>query len=145
MVVSTNNAEFTLSDDKNYKDLAIGIDLGGSNCYVGIYIDKHFHIIKNTQGKENTPAYIQFGKDKRLVGMPAYSSAHSNPSNTLYNIKRLLGKKMDDPKLKEIISRLPYKVEAGHGNKPKVVVEHFGDEISYSPVDLTAIFLQNLK
>ena len=52
--------------------------------------------------------------------MPAYSSAHRDPTNTLYNIKRLLGKKMDDPKLKEIIARLPYKVVAGHGNKPKV-------------------------
>ena len=52
---------------------------------------------------------------------------------------------MDDPELQKIIARLPYKVIAGHGNKPKVVVERFGEEVAYSPVDLTGDFLKNLK
>jgi len=118
----------------------IGIDLGTTNSCVAVMEGNEPVVIPNSEGKRTTPSIVAFvDKGERKVGDPAKRQAITNPTKTVYSIKRLMGEKFD--KLKREIDRVPYKVVEGENNTPRVVIE----DRKYSPQEISAMVLQKMK
>ncbi len=121
---------------------AIGIDLGTTNSVVAVVIGGEPVVIPNQEGSRTTPSVVAFTeKGERLVGQIAKRQAITNPTNTIFSIKRLMGRKYDSHEVKEAMKRLPYKiVPAPNGDAH---VEIMGRV--YSPPEISAMILQKLK
>ncbi len=121
---------------------AIGIDLGTTNSCVAVMEGSDTRVIENAEGARTTPSMVAFSSDKeRLVGQPAKRQAVTNPENTLFAIKRLIGRPFDDPTTRKDIDLVPYKiVKADNGD---AWVESDGDK--YSPSQVSAFILQKMK
>lgn len=121
---------------------AIGIDLGTTNSVVAVVIGGEPVVIPNQEGSRTTPSVVAFTeKGERLVGQIAKRQAITNPTNTIFSIKRLMGRKYDSPEVREAMKRLPYKiVPAPNGDAH---VEIMGKV--YSPPEISAMILQKLK
>jgi len=121
---------------------AIGIDLGTTNSVVAVVQGGEPVVIPNQEGHRTTPSVVAFTeKGERLVGQAAKRQAITNPENTIFSIKRLMGRKYNSPEVKEAMKRLPYKiVEAPNGDAH---VEVMGKR--YSPPEISAMILQKLK
>ncbi len=118
----------------------IGIDLGTTNSCVSVMEGNEPVVIPNSEGKRTTPSMVAFvDKGERKVGDPAKRQAITNPTKTVYSIKRLMGEKFNN--LKKEISRVPYKVVEGENNTPRVVIE----DRKYSPQEISAMILQKMK
>ncbi len=120
----------------------IGIDLGTTNSCVAVVMGGDPVVIANAEGSRITPSVVGFtDKGERLVGQIAKRQAITNPENTVYSIKRLMGRKFNSPQVKEAIKRLPYKVvEAPNGDTH---VEIRGK--TYSPPEISAMILQKMR
>jgi molecular chaperone DnaK len=120
----------------------IGIDLGTTNSCVAIMDGKNAKVIENSEGARTTPSMVAFADNgERLVGHPAKRQAVTNPENTLFAIKRLIGRNFNDEMVKKDISLVPYKiVKADNGD---AWVESRGDK--YSPSQISAFILQKMK
>jgi L1 cell adhesion molecule like protein len=127
------------------QELAIGIDLGTTYSCVGVFKNNMVEIIANAQGNRTTPSWVSFNKDERLIGDSAKSSASSNPSNTIYDIKRLMGRSYSDPIVQEELKHLPYKVVRTDGDKCEVEVEYQGKTKRFSPEQISAMILGYMK
>ncbi|MEN2986045.1 MAG: molecular chaperone DnaK [Thermodesulfovibrionaceae bacterium] len=121
---------------------AVGIDLGTTNSVVAVVIGGEPVVIPNQEGQRTTPSVVAFtDKGERLVGQVAKRQAITNPENTIFSIKRLMGRKYNSPEVQEARRRLPYKiVEAPNGDAH---VEVMGKR--YSPPEISAMILQKLK
>ncbi|MEJ5227025.1 molecular chaperone DnaK [Thermodesulfovibrio sp.] len=121
---------------------AIGIDLGTTNSVVAVVVGGEPVVIPNQEGQRTTPSVVAFtDKGERLVGQVAKRQAITNPENTIFSIKRLMGRKYNSPEVQEAKKRLPYKiVEAPNGDAH---VEIQGKK--YSPPEISAMILQKLK
>jgi len=120
----------------------IGIDLGTTNSVVAVMEGGEPDVVANSEGKRTTPSIIAFledGKGERKVGDPAKRQAITNPQNTIYSIKRFMGKQYDD--VTNEISKMPYTVERGNNNTPRVRI---GDRL-YTPQEISAMVLQKMK
>lgn len=116
----------------------IGIDLGSTNSCISVYEGNDVIIINNAEGKRTTPSIVAFTKDgERKIGDPAKRQAITNPENTIYSIKRLMGKNYDQ--VKDI--NLPYKVVKTSNNRSAVEI----DNKQYSPEEISAMILTKLK
>ncbi len=120
----------------------IGIDLGTTNCCVTVLEGGAVQIISNKEGGRTTPSVIGFtDKDERLVGQIAKRQAMTNPSNTLFAVKRLIGRKFDSPEVEKMRLTVPFEiVEAPNGDAHIRVMDH-----TYSPPEISAIVLKRLK
>ncbi|PTM97232.1 molecular chaperone DnaK [Mycoplana dimorpha] len=120
----------------------IGIDLGTTNSCVAVMDGKDAKVIENAEGARTTPSMVAFTEDgERLVGQPAKRQAVTNPENTLFAIKRLIGRTFDDPTTQKDKGMVPYKiVKAGNGD---AWVEAHGTD--YSPSQISAMILQKMK
>jgi heat shock protein 1/8 len=123
---------------------AIGIDLGTTYSCVGIYQNGKVEIIANDQGNRTTPSYVGFTENERLIGDSAKAMAALNPSNTIYDIKRLLGRDFNDKALQEDMKSLPYKIVNCNG-KPKVEVDFKGETKLFTPEEISAMILTKMK
>lgn len=96
----------------------IGIDLGTTNSCVAIMEGNNPKVIENAEGQRTTPSIVAFTEDgQRLVGVPAKRQAVTNPENTIFASKRLIGRRFDDPNTQKDLKHLPYKVvRAGNGD-----------------------------
>ena len=94
----------------NEENVAIGIDLGTTYSCVGVYKGGKVEIIANDQGNRTTPSYIAFNNNERLVGDGAKNQVNSNPLNTVYDAKRLMGKKYSDSDVQKDLKFLSYNV-----------------------------------
>ncbi len=120
----------------------IGIDLGTTNSCVAIMEGKEPRVIENAEGARTTPSMVAFSKDgERLVGQPAKRQAVTNPENTLYAIKRLIGRRYNDPQAKELIQKAPFKVVEGDNGDAWVQI----DGEKYAPSQISAMVLQKMK
>ncbi len=120
----------------------IGIDLGTTNSVVAIMQGGEPVIIPNQEGSRTTPSVVAFTeKGERLVGQVAKRQAITNPENTVFSIKRLMGRKYDSPETKDAIKRLPYKITPAPNNDAHVEIQ--GKR--YSPPEISAMILQKLK
>lgn len=121
---------------------AIGIDLGTCMSCVAVYKNGNVEIIPNSQGNRITPSMVAFTADgERLVGDSAYNQANSNFENTLYEVKRLIGKKFTDPEAQDDIKKMPFRVEADANNKPIIHV----NKGSFHPEEVSAMVLSHMK
>jgi heat shock protein 5 len=122
----------------------IGIDLGTTYSVVGVYKDGRVQIIANDQGNRITPSYVAFTENERLIGDAAKNQAALNPENTIFDIKRLIGRTTDDPTVQKDKKLLPFKIVDKDG-RPFVQVEVKGEKKVYSPEEVSAMILTKMK
>lgn len=127
------------------KEIAIGIDLGTTYSCVAVWQDDHVEIIPNDQGNRTTPSYVAFTDTERLVGDSAKNQASMNPKNTVYDAKRLIGRKMDDSVIQKDLKLWSFNVIADEANKPKIQVEYKNKTETYHPEEISAAVLQKMK
>lgn len=126
-------------------NFAIGIDLGTTYSCVGVYKNNSVEIISNSMGNRTTPSWVSFTETDRMIGDGAKSSSTSNPANTIYDIKRLMGRKYSDPNTQREIKNLPYKIVPTDGDRFKVEVMYKGEVKQFSPEEISAMILGNMK
>jgi heat shock protein 1/8 len=124
--------------------VAIGIDLGTVNSCVGVWQNGKVDIIANECGNRITPSYVSFTAEERLVGDPAKSSTASNPRNTIYEAKRLIGKKFQDPNVQSDIKNFSYKV-IDRDDKPTIEVEFRNEQKFFTPEEIGSMILLKMK
>ena len=123
---------------------AIGIDLGTTYSCVAVYQNGNVDIISNQQGNRTTPSYVSFNKNERLIGDAAKSSSAQNPTNTVYDAKRLIGREFNDQLLQKEMKTLSYSV-VNENNKPKIQVEYNDENKRFTPEEISAMILTEMK
>jgi molecular chaperone DnaK len=116
----------------------IGIDLGTTNSCVSIMDGSSAKVVENSEGSRTTPSLVGFTNDERLVGQSAKRQAVTNPENTLFAVKRLIGRRIDDPMVSKDKEMVPFKIIDGGNGDAWVEVK---DE-KYSPSQISAFILQ---
>jgi L1 cell adhesion molecule like protein len=128
----------------NKKNTAIGIDLGTTYSCVGVFQHGKVEIIANDQGNRTTPSYVAFTDTERLIGDAAKNQAAMNPSNTVFDAKRLIGRKYDDSTVQSDMKHWPFKV-INEGGKPKIQVEYKNETKSFTPEEISSMVLTKMK
>jgi heat shock 70kDa protein 1/2/6/8 len=123
---------------------AIGIDLGTTYSCVGVWQHGNVEIIANDMGNRTTPSYVAFNDTERLVGDAAKNQVALNPSNTIFDAKRLIGRKFDDPKIQQDLKHWPFKV-INDGGKPKIQVQYKGKTKKFAPEEISSMVLIKMK
>ncbi|KAJ0179706.1 hypothetical protein K1T71_004297 [Dendrolimus kikuchii] len=123
---------------------AIGIDLGTTYSCVGVWQHGNVEIIANDQGNRTTPSYVAFTDTERLIGDAAKNQVALNPHNTVFDAKRLIGRKFDDPKIQQDMQHWPFKVINDCG-KPKIQVEFKGENKRFAPEEVSSMVLTKMK
>jgi L1 cell adhesion molecule like protein len=126
------------------KDIAIGIDLGTTYSCVGVYINGKVEIIANDLGERTTPSYVSFNESERLIGLSAKNSASSNPTNTIYDAKRMIGRDFSDSKIQEDMKHFSFKL-VDRNNKPTISVQYKGETKEFTPEEISAMVLTKMK
>ncbi|CAE6451364.1 hypothetical protein ACGC1H_004126 [Rhizoctonia solani] len=130
-------------DDKNYGTV-IGIDLGTTYSCVGVHRGGRVEIIANDQGNRITPSWVQFGDEERLIGDAAKAAFHTSPSQTVFDAKRLIGRKYDDPEVKRDMKHWPFKI-VNKGGKPMIQVKNKSELKDFTPEEISAMVLTKMK
>lgn len=125
-------------------DYAIGIDLGTTYSCVGVWQDGRVEIIPNGQGNRTTPSYVAFNDTERLIGDAAKNQAAMNPKNTVFDAKRLIGRKYSDESVQNDRKHWPFKV-VPKGEKPLIQVEYKGEVIRFNPEQISSMVLGRMK
>ncbi|KAF3806696.1 Ribosome-associated molecular chaperone SSB1 [Colletotrichum gloeosporioides] len=125
-------------------DGAIGIDLGTTYSCVATYEGTNVEIIANEQGSFTTPSFVSFTDKERLIGEAAKNQAAMNPINTVFDVKRLIGRRFDDPTVKKDMESWPFKVVDDNGS-PKVSVDYLGETKTFSPQEISSMVLLKMK
>ena len=126
--------------------VAIGIDLGTTYSCVGVWINGKCEIIANDQGERTTPSYVAFTDSERLIGQPAKSQAALNTRNTVYDAKRLIGRKFSDKIVKDDMKYYSFEVVGDSDDRPQVQVQLEGkDAEKYYPEQISAMILEKMK
>jgi len=137
----TNNSE----SKKSVKtSVSVGIDLGTTYSCVAVYQNGKVEIIANDQGNRTTPSYVSFTDEERLIGDAAKSSVSSNPNNTVFDAKRLIGKKFNDTTVQSDMKHFTYKV-INKDSKPTIEVQFRGETKYFSPEEISAMVLGKMK
>ncbi|KAI9327224.1 heat shock protein 70 family [Obelidium mucronatum] len=132
------------SKDSAIQGPVIGIDLGTTYSCVGVYKNGRVEIIANDQGHRITPSYVAFTDDERLVGDAAKNQAPMNPTNTIFDAKRLVGRRFDEADVQNDMKHFPFKVVPKDG-KPIIQVKVKGEDKRFTPEEISAMVLQKMK
>ena len=127
------------------KGPAIGIDLGTTYSCVGVWQHDRVEIIANDQGNRTTPSYVAFTDSERLIGDAAKNQVAMNPTNTVFDAKRLIGRKFQDPTVQSDIKLWPYTVTSGDGDKPMIQVDYKGEKKIFSSEEISSMILIKMK
>ncbi|DAA79124.1 TPA_exp: Uncharacterized protein A8136_2909 [Trichophyton benhamiae CBS 112371] len=130
-------------ENENLKNV-IGIDLGTTYSCVGVMRNGKVEILVNDQGNRITPSYVAFTDEERLVGDAAKNQYSANPHRTIFDIKRLIGRKFSDKDIQKDIKHFPFKVSEING-KPSVNVEVNGKARNFTPEEVSAMVLGKMK
>eukprot|EP00026_Physarum_polycephalum_P005275 Phypoly_transcript_05306.p1 GENE.Phypoly_transcript_05306~~Phypoly_transcript_05306.p1 ORF type:complete len:562 (+),score=82.85 Phypoly_transcript_05306:52-1737(+) len=129
----------------NPQDVCIGIDLGTTYSCVGVWEGDKVTIIANKFGNRTTPSTVAFTDTERLVGEAAKSQAIRNPQNTIYDAKRLIGRKLSDATIQSDVPLWPFKVTETAGGNICVQVTYKGETVQQTPEEISAAILQSMK
>lgn len=124
--------------------VAIGIDLGTTYSCVGVFQHGKVDIIANDQGNRTTPSYVAFNDSERLIGDAAKNQSAMNPSNTVFDAKRLIGRHYNEKTVQEDIKNWPFKV-VNVDSKPKIEVEYKGETKKFFPEEISSMVLTKMK
>ena len=122
----------------------IGIDLGTTYSCVGVFQHGKVEIIANDQGNRTTPSYVAFTDSERLIGDAAKNQVAMNPINTVFDAKRLIGRRHDDACVQSDMKHWPFKV-VSDGGKPNIQVEYKGETKVFSPEEISSMILVKMK
>jgi len=126
------------------KKTAIGIDLGTTYSCVGVFQHGKVEIIANDQGNRTTPSYVAFTDTERLIGDAAKNQVAMNPTNTIFDAKRLIGRKYNESTVQSDMKHWPFKVSQV-GDRPKLTVEYKCEEKSFFPEEISSMVLTKMK
>jgi heat shock protein 5 len=132
------------AEEENKVGTVIGIDLGTTYSCVGVYKNGRVEIIPNDQGNRITPSYVAFDGEERFIGDAAKNQAALNPTNTVFDIKRLIGRRMKDETVQKDAKLLPFDI-VDRETKPYVEVEFKGERKRYSPEEISAMILGKMR
>ena len=122
----------------------IGIDLGTTYSAVGVWQNDRVEIIANDQGDRTTPSWVAFTEEERLLGASAKNQVNQNIKNTIYDMKRLVGRDFDNKEVQQEIKQLGYEVVNKKG-QPKIKVEYKGKETLFTPEEISSMVLIKMK
>jgi len=123
----------------------IGIDLATCMSMVAVWKDGKVDIIASESGNRTVPSYVSFTEEERIVGEAAKSASATNPKNTIFDAKRLIGRTFDDPIVQRDISNWPFKVVNDGNNRPQIIVDFKGETKKYYAEEISSMVLQKLK
>jgi len=126
------------------KKIAIGIDLGTTYSCVGVFQHGKVEIIANDQGNRTTPSYVAFTDTERLIGDPAKNQVAINPTNTIFDAKRLIGRKFEDATVQADMKHWPFDVVDVAG-RPKLQIEYKNESKTYTPEEVSSMVLTKMK
>uniref|UniRef100_A0A452Z9J5 Heat shock protein 70 n=1 Tax=Aegilops tauschii subsp. strangulata TaxID=200361 RepID=A0A452Z9J5_AEGTS len=124
---------------------AIGIDLGTTYSCVGVWQHDRVEIIANDQGNRTTPSYVAFTDTERLIGDAAKNQVAMNPTNTVFDAKRLIGRRFSDPSVQSDMKLWPFKVIPGPADKPMIVVNYKGEEKQFAAEEISSMVLIKMR
>merc|ERR1712172_348910 len=127
------------------KRVAVGIDLGTTYSCVGTGEHGKVEVIANDQGNRTTPSYVAFTDTERLIGDAAKNQVAMNPTNTIFDAKRLIGRKFDDQTVQHDIKLWPFNVDKDSGDKPRLEVDFKCEKKSFTPEEISAMILTKMK
>jgi heat shock protein 1/8 len=119
--------------------------IGCSYSCVGVWQNDRVEILANDQGNRTTPSYVGFTDTERLIGEAAYNQASINPSNTVFDAKRMIGRKFSDEEIQRDIKLWPFKVVQKQGDKPFIQVEYLGETREFAPEEISSMVLTKMK
>ncbi len=124
---------------------SVGIDLGTTYSCVGVWQNDRVEIIANDQGNRTTPSYVAFNDTERLIGDAAKNQVAMNAANTVFDAKRLIGRKFDDPVVQADIKHWPFKVKSGIAGKPTIEVTFKGEVKTFAAEEISSMVLVKMK
>ena len=124
---------------------AVGIDLGTTYSCVGVWQNERVEIIANDQGNRTTPSYVAFTDAERLIGDAAKNQAAMNPGNTVFDAKRLIGRKFSDSVVQADVKHWPFKVVTRGDDKPIIEVQFKGEAKQFAPEEVSSMVLSKMK
>ena len=122
-------------------NVVIGIDLGTTNSCVAVMQNGRIEVIANSQGNRTTPSWVAFANGERLIGDAAKSQVTSNLKNTVFDVKRLMGRKFADPEVQKELPNLSYPIVSGKNGNPEIVIEG----THYTPEQISSMILISMK
>ena len=137
MVSSLNSSSLGLD--------SFGIDIGTTYSCVGVWVNSRVKIIANDQGNRTTPSYVAFTDTERLIGDAANNQVARNPTNTVFDAKRLIGRKFTDQIVQDDIKLWPFKVEKGPDDKPMIRVDFKGESKLFQAEQISSMVLAKMK
>merc|ERR1712117_18357 len=133
-----------IHSSKMAKKSAVGIDLGTTYSCVGVFQHGKVEIIANDQGNRTTPSYVAFTDTERLIGDAAKNQVAINPTNTIFDAKRLIGRKYEDSAVQSDMKHWPFQVVNSNG-LPKLKVEYKNEEKTFTPEEISSMVLVKMK
>jgi len=124
---------------------SVGIDLGTTYSCVGVWQNDRVEIIANDQGNRTTPSYVAFTETERLIGDAAKNQVAMNATNTVFDAKRFIGRRFDDPATQSDMKHLPFRIIQGAGGKPMITVQFKGEEKIFAPEEISSMVLVKMK
>lgn len=126
------------------KGRAVGIDLGTTYSCVGVWQNDRVEIIANDQGNRTTPSYVGFTDSERLIGDAAKNQVAMNPHNTVFDAKRLIGRRFDEPEVQSDMKHWPFKI-VDKATKPIIQIEYKGETKQFTPEEISSMVLIKMK
>lgn len=127
------------------KDICVGIDLGTTYSCVGVWQNDGVEIIANDQGNRTTPSYVAFTETERLIGDAAKNQVSMNPENTVFDAKRMIGRRFSDPEIQNDMKHWPFKVIRLDNDKPAMQVQFKGETKVFRPEEISSMVLTKMK
>ena len=127
------------------ENIAIGIDLGTTYSCVGCWKNNNVEIIANEHGNRTTPSYVAFTDEERLVGVSAKNQVSMNTKNTIFDAKRLIGRKFSDEQIQKDMKHWSFKVTPDNNDKPIITVDYKGEEKQMKPEEISSMILSKMK
>ena len=135
----------TSKSESKITGYVIGIDLGTTYSCVAVHRNGNTEIIANDQGLRTTPSYVAFTDSERLIGDSAKNQAAANPTNTVYDAKRLIGRKFSEQAVQDDLKHFSFKVVPDKNDKPHIDVDYLGKREQFSPEQISSMVLKYMK